>query len=249
MSGARSKSDLDPAFLAALEDGIAESRTHVEQMSISMSRLMSYSFPLVDPAGLDALPFIARLREAGWRVARTYGEGCASAESSWISDTVRGWLAFAVSADPNRPIRETLTALRPFARDHHFAVREWAWLALRPRVVDDPDGALEALLPFATSADPFDRRFALEATRPRSVWGQHIGLLKVEPQRGVRLLESTRCDPHPYVRTAAANWLNDVARSRPDFVRERARQWAACCPSTDAILRRATRNLGSTAQP
>jgi 3-methyladenine DNA glycosylase AlkC len=246
--GARSRSSVDPAFLMALETGTVQSRTHVEQMSMSMSRLMSRTFPLADLAGVDGLPFISRLREAGSRVGQAYREDLHSADSCWISDTVRGWLAMSVAADNQRQISVLVARLRPFARDHHFAVREWAWLALRPRVVDDPIGALEALLPLASSQHPFERRFALEATRPRSVWGKHIELFKVEPERGAELLEATRCDPDAYVRTAVANWLNDVARSRPDFVRSRVDQWAACCPSTDAVLRRATRSLEPSAE-
>jgi hypothetical protein len=43
--GARSKSEVHPGFLEALEAGCVESRTHVEQMAMTMSRLCAHAFP------------------------------------------------------------------------------------------------------------------------------------------------------------------------------------------------------------
>jgi 3-methyladenine DNA glycosylase AlkC len=210
-------------------------------MAMSFEKLLKRAFPGTEFGGIDSVPFIGRLRLAGARVHVAVAPE-SRLGTEWVSDMLRGVSVMAL-AEKHQSLEELLEAVRPFARDHHFAVREWAWLAMRPRIVDDPIHAIEVVLPLAASGDAFERRLSLEATRPRSVWGKHIELFKVEPELGAELLEATRCDPDDYVRTAAANWLNDVVRSRPDFVRSRVDQWAACCSYTDAILRRAARNL------
>jgi 3-methyladenine DNA glycosylase AlkC len=243
---------VDPSFIRQLENGTTESRTHVEQMSMSMSALLGRAFPEVvfDPITIDAIPFISRLRAIGDLLRRTYGSTLIDPEVCWVSDTIRGWLAMAMASDDLANFETTLEALRPFARDHHFAVREWAWLAARPRVVRNPKGALALLETFFSSPDPLERRFAVEATRPRSVWGEHIPLLKAEPELAEAILGRLACDPSPYVRAAVGNWLRDAGRSRPDWTRLVTSRWLDLCkcPATRAIVRRATMNLPAASE-
>jgi 3-methyladenine DNA glycosylase AlkC len=235
---------VDPFFIGLLDRGVAESRTHVEQMAMSPEALIRHAFPAsnLDLTAVAATPFIARLRLVGTALGREYGADLGRANACWISDTIRGWQAMAV-ADQASSVDEAVAALLPFARDHHFAVREWAWLAVRPWVVDDAVSAIRALESAASSRNAFERRFALEATRPRSVWGRHVQRLKAEPELGLPLLAAARCDSDRYVRSSVANWLNDAARSRPDFVRALVQRWDDCCPSTNDILKRGARNL------
>lgn len=242
-AGARSKADVDKAFLRCLEAGTVESRTHIEQMSMRMSALLCRAFPEVsfDPEILDSIPFIARLRAIGALLHETYGQTLCERHVCWVSDTVRGWVAMAIASDGTISIEALLGSLRPFATDHHFAVREWAWLAARPRVVPDPEGALAALTPFFFGLDPYERRFVVELTRPRSVWGDHIPHLKQQPEIMEYLLDSLMCDPSRYVRLAVGNWLRDAARSRPDWTRSISERWLdSCqCANTSFIVRRA----------
>jgi 3-methyladenine DNA glycosylase AlkC len=245
--GARSKAEIDQAFLDLLEAGTAQSRTHVEQMSMQMSKLLRLAFPEVsfEQETLDNIPFIARLRRIGALLHETYGSTLRERQYCWVSDTVRGWTAMAVAADVRLGMDELLCALRPFATDRHFAVREWAWLAARPRVVIDPDGALVVLDEFFRSPDAFDRRFAVELTRPRSVWGEHIPRLKEVPEIAEVLLGALKCDPSPYVRTAVSNWLRDAGRSRPDWTASITARWSeeCACRETSTIVRRARSGL------
>jgi 3-methyladenine DNA glycosylase AlkC len=248
MAGARSRDEVDPAFIQLLEAGVAESRTHVEQMAMSHHRLLKRAFPTLAQMvpDLDAQPFIARFRTVGSLLASSASTARPEAPASWVSDTVRGWCAMAVvSAD----VAKTIHALLPYARDHHFAVREWAWLAARPLAVERTDEVIQGVIPLSLSDDPFDRRFAVELTRPRSVWGPHIGALKAEPERAIGLLDQLTCDPSSYVRKSVANWLNDASRSNPRWVEETTTCWTkrCSCPHTSWIVNSGLRSLRRTA--
>jgi 3-methyladenine DNA glycosylase AlkC len=214
---------------------------------MSSTVLLRRAFPDVafEDDSISSLPFIQRLRAIGELLASAYGVELQRGDSCWVSDTVRGWLAMAAAADSSQPLEEVLTRLRPYARDHHFAVREWAWLAARPFLVADPGGGLSALRSFFTSDVPFDRRFAAEVTRPRSVWGQHIRAFVRQPELAEETLTLLKCDPDRYVRTAVANWLNDASRSRPDWTLALTARWTrhCACPFTIAIAARGLRRL------
>jgi len=161
------------------------------------------------------------------------------------SDTVRGWACFAIAAQAGLTLPQRLAAMRPLADDGHFGVREWAWLALRPRLAASLEEALALLVPWTGEASQRLRRFACEALRPRGVWCAHITELKGQPQLALPLLQPLRADPAAYVQDAVANWLNDAAKSRPDWVRALCAQWLADSPAaaTLRICKRAQRSL------
>lgn len=106
----------------------------------------------------------------------------------------------------------------------------------------------EALQQLIVNTADTVRRFAVEITRPRGVWAKHIGPLQAEPWHGLPLLEPCCCDESRYVQDSVANWLNDAAKSRPEWVREMCRKWLRDCPDDSAccyIVKRAQRNLGA----
>src|SRR6218665_2631140 len=50
----------------------------------------------------------------------------------------RRWAVFAVARAPDAmDLKDRLAAVRPFAADTHFGVREWAWIAARPYLAAD----------------------------------------------------------------------------------------------------------------
>ncbi|MGE8323488.1 MAG: hypothetical protein ACN6OX_10440, partial [Pseudomonas sp.] len=62
------------------------------------------------------------------------------------SDTVRSWAAFAQAhLSRTLDLEAALLAQLRFAGDEHFGVREWAWLALRPRLAQALESALALL--------------------------------------------------------------------------------------------------------
>lgn len=163
------------------------------------------------------------------------------------SDTVRGWVAYALMRGPAVPtsLASQLAAIKPFAADDHSGVREWAWMAIRPSIEADPHRAIALLIKWTASRDPNIRRFASEATRPRGVWCNHIPLLRQDPSMGMPLLDPLRADPSRYVQNSVANWLNDASKDVPAFVRATAKRWQqeSRDPATTYIIRRATRTL------
>ncbi|MCC5876764.1 MAG: DNA alkylation repair protein [Candidatus Sumerlaeia bacterium] len=161
------------------------------------------------------------------------------------SDTVRGWLCYLVAALERETFREYLDLIEPFADDPHFGVREWAWIAVRPHVARDVDGAIRELSRWSESPSVNLRRYTTEITRPRGVWCHHLAALKAEPWRGEPLLEPLKADPEKYVQDSVANWLNDATRTSPQWVMEIVACWEKTSPTnaTHRIARRALRTI------
>jgi 3-methyladenine DNA glycosylase AlkC len=161
------------------------------------------------------------------------------------SDIVRSWAAFAAVTGDNRHFDDHLAAIRAFAADRHFGVREIAWMALRPHIQRQVSAAIELLAAWSHESDANLRRFASEATRPRGVWCAHIEVLKSEPQLGLPILEPLKADSSKYVRDSVGNWLNDAAKSQPQFVKGLCKRWKKASPAAETayILQKATRSL------
>jgi 3-methyladenine DNA glycosylase AlkC len=138
-----------------------------------------------------------------------------------------------------------LEAVRRFAADPHFGVREMAWMAVRDAVIASMDEALALLQPWVFDADPNIRRFASELTRPRGVWCAQIEALKAEPWRALPLIEPLRADGSRYVQNSVANWLNDASKTQGEWVEKLCKRWVVES-ETDAtryIAKRALRTL------
>ena len=112
-----------------------------------------------------------------------------------------------------------------FAADGSVSVRECAWDALRPYLVEDLPLSFNLLTDWVKNEDPNIRRCAVEATRPRGVWCKHIPTLKENPELGLTILEFVRSDSSNYVQRSVANWLNDASKSRPDWVINTCLRW------------------------
>lgn len=235
-----------PDSLAALNAGQRSSATLAEALAVDFALLVRACFPdhpalaaAVD--GLGDLGISARMTAMG-RLLRADFD--ADTLAGHPSDTVRGWACFIIGAQ-DLPLAAQLAAIRPFADDPHFGVREWAWLAVRPAIAANLADAISLLTPWTADASDRIRRFASEATRPRGVWCKHIAALKTDPEPGRPLLEPLRADPSVYVQDSVSNWLNDAAKSRPDWVRSVVADWQAgpANPATDRIARRALRSI------
>lgn len=161
------------------------------------------------------------------------------------SDTVRGIACYVAMQKPGLSIQQRLAKLRPLAADHHFGVREWAFLAFRPYFLADVEASIEHLRPFTQSKDENLRRFATESTRPRGVWCAHCDKLKHQPELGLPLLDPLKSDPAKYVQDSVANWLNDAAKSQPAWVRSTCQRWLQESPTvaTTRITTRAQRSM------
>ena len=221
--GARTVASIDPAILAALEAGAIETANLTEGLAIRMNRLMAAVAPAVPSDAIDSqVGVVQRMAMAG---ALLRAHELTRSLAQHRSDTVRGWAAFAIGQDLTKAPIERIDAIKPFAADPHFGVREWAWMAVRAIIVADPLAVISRLTPWTQSADVNIRRFASEATRPRGVWAASIPLLRKEPQSALPILLALRHDTQRYVEDSVANWLNDAAKDRPDWVRHLLGEW------------------------
>ena len=182
--------------------------------------------------------------------ARADRDAIATALANHPSDIARCWAAQWVMFAP-MPLAAKLAALRRFAADPHFGVREIAWTAVRDEVAGDVDAAVALLLPWVRDADPNIRRFACELTRPRGVWCAHLDVLKREPWRALALLEPLRSDASRYVQDSVANWLNDASKTQPAWVKETCARWERQSPTRETryIVRRACRTIAKLTRP
>ena len=245
----RGVADIAPARLALLNGGTLASATLTEGLAIDFTRLLAAAVPAIGAARLERMRAQAATGITGRMALAAQLLLDAGADLALLqahpSDTVRGWVCFAIAAQPGLTLSQQLAAMRPLADDGHFGVREWAWLALRPHLAARLDEAIALLAPW--TADPSERlrRFACEALRPRGVWCAHIPELKQQPQLALPLLQPLRADPAVYVQDAVANWLNDAAKSQPDWVRSLCAQWLLESPvaATARICKRAQRSL------
>jgi 3-methyladenine DNA glycosylase AlkC len=236
--------------LADLNAGTREAANLAEGLAVDFAELMSVACPDVPGDALDRLtvgnPSITeRMRIAGELLLEHVGVENLDAVRGHRSDTVRGWAAYVVGLAPGLALAERLTLIRPFADDSHFGVREWAWMAVRPHLAADVTRAIRQLEPWVHEESPFVRRFATEATRPRGVWCAHIDELKQNPKLGLPLLQPLRADQTKYVQDSVSNWLNDAAKTKPDWVRALVEGWADGCDDTNTlrIYRRALRSV------
>lgn len=240
------------SVLAELNAGTRESANLVEGLAVDFPSLMAAAVPDV-PADAHGLLIVGkpsiteRMRIAGKILLEYIGLDDLDPLIVHDSDTVRGWTAYAIGLAPGLSLAERLALIRPLANDAHFGVREWAWMPLRPHIAADVGRAIRLLQPWVHEESPYLRRFAVEATRPRGVWTEHIAELKENPPLGLPILKPLRADPERYVQDSVSNWLNDAAKSRPDWVRELVDGWADGCDdrSTLRICRRAVRSLSA----
>jgi 3-methyladenine DNA glycosylase AlkC len=247
--GAARRADIPPDVLAALNAGTIESASLSESLAIDFAALMAAIAPQLATAAREKLlpenPFTKRLRVAGELLCAEFGMRGYKRFATHASDTVRGWAAYQLSAAPRLTLAKRIEHVRVLADDSHFGVRETAWLALRPHLLSDLDGALASLTPWTLEASENLRRFAVESLRPRGVWCAHIEAFKQEPELGLQLLEPLKSDPARYVQNSVANWLNDAGKTQPQWVKTLCKRWRkeSKSPETTYICQRALRNL------
>jgi len=254
--GARALHLVPIKVLADLNRGRCESVNLMEWLAIDMHALARHVFAdrTIVPWGTQVLERIPDLREQGiTRRLSVIGEAiCDVIERSdhlvltylsrHKSDIVRQWAVYAVNALSNIELRQRLEVTRPFAADSNMSVRECAWMAFRPHLARNVSAGLEQLIGWALDPNPNIRRFAIEVSRPRSVWGQHIPILKSDPGLALPLLSAVKSDGSSYVRIALGNWLHDAWKSSPGWVESLCLDWSRSATEyTRWVVRRALR--------
>ncbi len=161
------------------------------------------------------------------------------------SDVVREYGCFLLGCFENIPFKQKLALMHDLADDHNPGARETAWLALRDEFIEHLDVGLTLMLDWAKSDKPNIRRFASEISRPRGVWCKHIEVLKEHPQKGEKLLNLLKEDAHKYVQDSVGNWINDAAKTNPEWAKKLTQDWLKSSDSkhTQRIVKRGLRSL------
>ncbi|MBK3494170.1 DNA alkylation repair protein [Viridibacillus sp. YIM B01967] len=164
--------------------------------------------------------------------------------SNHLSDSVRCWAAF-MNKKSNSSLLDKLLYIRPFAADHHFGVREIAWMSIREDLSQDIEQSVELLIEWAKSDDENIRRFSVESIRPRGVWTKHIEILKEQPYKVLPILTLLKSDPSKYVQDSVGNWLNDVSKTQPEWVISLCEKWGkeSDTKATNRIIKKAKRTI------
>ena len=167
--------------------------------------------------------------------------------SKLTSDVARCWAAHMIGAR-TLPIQEKLDAIKMYAADGHFGVREISFMAVKKDIATHVDVSISQLITWTSDGDANVRRFAAEATRPIGVWTNKIDDLKKHPEKAIDLLDPLKSDPSKYVQDAVANWLNDASKSRPDFVEDVCNRWRleSDTKETTYIIKRALRTINKS---
>lgn len=249
-TGARSRREIEPEILAALNAGEIESASLSEGLAVNFAELLAATVPDLAADQLQRMKdaatqgYTKRMKLAADILLEFPAAPNFSELAEHRSDTVRGWAAYHLAAQKNLSLADRLEQIEPLANDPHWAVREWAWIALRDHIAEDVAQSLKLFQPWTQHESENVRRFASEATRPRGVWCKHIPLLKEQPELGQPLLEALRADPSRYVQNSVANWLNDAGKDHPEWVLTLTDAWSKeDSPHTGYVVKRARRNL------
>ncbi len=227
--GTNRRSNIPADVLHQLNAGTIETVTLAEILAINFAKLMSHVLPeATDEAANRFKPsdgITKRMSLAGQMLLEKLGTSGYKHVVAHPSDTVRGWAAYMVAEMSNLSLKERLKRVRPLADDKHFGVREWAWIALRPHVSKQVQEAIQELSSWVDASSANLRRFAVESTRPRGVWCAHIAELKSDPEMALPLLEPVKSDASRYVQDSVSNWLNDAAKTQPEWVANTCARW------------------------
>jgi 3-methyladenine DNA glycosylase AlkC len=242
-------SDVPAEIVLQLEAGTLETANLAEGLAFDFGKLMRAAVPHLAAEIYDALDSHAergvtrRMEACGQVLLDHIGLDHLDAYQKHASDTVRGWVCFAIGLAPDLKLSERLKRIRPLAEDTHFGVREWAWLPLRPHLSKNVTHTISELKSWTSEKSPFLRRFASESTRPRGVWSVHIAQLKQNPSLGLPILEPLRADANGYVQDSVSNWLNDASKTQQGWVKSLCERWLSESNSehTQRICRRALR--------
>jgi 3-methyladenine DNA glycosylase AlkC len=247
--GALKPIDVPLDILDKLNSGAIETVNLAECLAVDFAILMAQVVPELASVAKNRIPptdgITKRMAATGKLLLEHFGAAGVEELAAHPSDTVRGWAVYVMAAIPDFSLEQRLNSMRSLADDNHFGVREWSWLAIRPYIAAQIDEAIPLLMPWVSESSPNLRRFAIEVTRPRGVGCGHIPKLKENPELGLILLEPVSADVSRYVRDSTSNWLNDAAKSQPEWVKMVCARWQleSNVPKTTKLCARALRSF------
>ncbi|MEM6767284.1 MAG: DNA alkylation repair protein [Bacteroidota bacterium] len=258
--GPRKTADVSPKVKVLLEQGKLETVNLTEWLVVDQVQLIQAVFPTLGLASHisflqermksltkpTTMKMVKLVGESLKEIATTSQELATWEESLQThgSDLIRSYAPYLIPLE-KEDVSSYLRAFKPYAADPHFGVREIAWMAARPQVAVYLASAIEELSLWTQDKDEKVRRFATEVCRPRGVWCKHIDALKEQPELAQAILHPLHADLAKYVQDSVGNWLNDAAKTRPDFVMAITELWLQQTDNkaTQRIVKKARRSI------
>ncbi len=254
--GARSFKDLNPEVIVYLNKGLIETANLMEWLAVDQLKLLNGVLSDLGKSDwYDSFYEAVSAQKKPSANSNTKIIGITFLQltndktilehiATHTSDVPRCWAAYWAGSQET-DITKRLSAIKPYASDSHFGVREVAIFATKEAIIEDLDTAINILSKWTSSADENVRRYAAETTRPIGVWTKKIDLLKERPEKGISILEPLKSDASKYVRDTVGNWLNDASKTRPDWVKMICNQWEKESPTkeTQYIIKKALRTI------
>ena len=254
--GARSLKDLNPEVIDYLNMGKIETKNLMEWLATDQLILLK---TILEPLGkMDWFPSFEEAvnnqkKPTANSNTKVIGETfvqLADLEfvranlANHLSDIVRCWACWAESLFFDE-INALLEAMKPYAADAHFGVREVVIFASKERAIVDLETSISILTNWTSSEDENVRRYAVEGLRPIGVWTKKIAEFQEKPEMAKSILEPLKSDTSKYVRDSVGNWLNDASKSQPDWVRSLCEQWTKESPTKETayIVKKAMRTI------
>src|SRR5450830_2164747 len=148
-----------------------------------------------------------------------------------------------VSQYGRHDFERSMDALKFFTR---YGTSEFA---VRAFLRDNTLRALDIMQGWSRDSDAAVRRLASEGCRPRLPWSFRLRTIEQSPELAAPILDKLRADPSLYVRKSVANHLNDITKTHPAWVLERAALWGLDDAHTRWIVRHALRTLLKQGNP
>jgi 3-methyladenine DNA glycosylase AlkC len=254
--GARSLKDLNPEVIEYLNKGLVETKNLMEWLATDQLFLLKLVLQSMEKsAWYDDFEVAVHAQKKPTAnsntkvIGETFGlltsnEKIYHQLKQHTSDLVRCWACWAQSTHHDA-VPKLLQAMKVYAADAHFGVREVVIFATKERMIADLNTSVELLSEWTQSEDENLRRFAVESMRPIGVWTKKIAAFQEDPAKALSILNPLKSDASKYVRDAVGNWLNDASKSQPDWVAAICQQWKkeSDTKETAYIIKRGMRTI------
>lgn len=254
--GARSLKDLDPEVIDYLNRGVIETKNLMEWLATDQLALLKLVLQHISKEQWYTdfeTAVLAQKKPTANSNTKVIGEtfGLLTQDSkvydqlkAHTSDLVRCWACWAQSLHHD-DVTSLLSAMKSYAADSHFGVREVVIFASKERLIEDLDTAINVLSQWTGDEDENIRRFAVEALRPVGVWTKKISAFQEDPERGISIIDPLKMDTSKYVRDSVGNWLNDASKSQPEWVRSICKEWEneSSAKETAYIIKKGLRTI------
>ncbi|WP_420572121.1 DNA alkylation repair protein [Kordia sp.] len=254
--GPRSLKDLNPEVIEYLNKGLIETKNLMEWLATDQLELLKLVLEQLDKLAWFPdfeVAVNAQKKPTANSNTKVIGETLGILTSNTqiydvlknhTSDLVRCWACWAESTHHDT-VSSLLNAMKVYAADTHFGVREVVIFATKERMMNDLDTSVELLSKWTMSTDENVRRFAVESMRPIGVWTKKIAAFQENPAKALSILTPLQSDTSKYVRDAVGNWLNDASKSQPNWVENLCKQWEkeSSTKETAYIIKRGLRTI------